>query len=90
MVCCYYIYIVDVYTVFSSASSGDYTPITSPIELRYRGGRRRETEMSFTVTILGDSDDNEPTEEFYISVTSVRTVSVLTPRITVRILGSGL
>ena len=73
---------------FSSASSGDYTPISSPIQLRYRGGRRRETEKSFDVTILGDSDENEPTEEFYISLTGVQSISVLTPLITVRIRGS--
>ena len=67
--------------------SSDYNSV-SIADIAYLGDRSRETEKSFQVTILTDNDDSEPTEEFYLFVSSVQNVAVLTPQITVRILGS--
>ena len=55
---------------------------------RYRGGSRRDTEVSFEVEIIDDGI-NELTEEFFLNVVAVENVIVLTPQITIRILGSG-
>ena len=57
--------------------------------LRYRGGRNQETLATFQVQILQD-DVEEPSEEFFLSVIPVQSVVILTPVITVRILGTGM
>ena len=57
--------------------------------LRYRGGRNRETLATFQVQILQD-DVEEPSEEFFLRVIPVQNVVILTPVITVRILGTGM
>lgn len=56
---------------------------------RFRGGNARETEISFEVQILQD-DVEEPTKEFFLNVVPLRNTIVLTPLITVRILGIGM
>ena len=64
----------------------DYTPIEAT--LRFRGGQRRETVASTIVEIAQDGIQ-EPTEEFILNVVPRRNVIVLTPVITVRIIGVG-
>ena len=54
--------------------------------LNYGGGNRQDMSLSFNVTIRSDSVE-EPSENFFINVTSVRTAIVLTPRVTVTICG---
>ena len=67
--------------------SMDYTPID--VELRFRGGRRQETVATATVEIASDGVE-EPTEEFLVDVVATRNSIVLTPLVTVRIVGIGM
>lgn len=64
----------------------DYVPMDSLFRLR--GGQFQETELYFSVQIRQDSIA-EPTEEFFLDVVAIQNVIVLTPVITVRILGIG-
>ena len=50
--------------------------------LNYRGGNRQDIILSFNVAIRSDSVE-EPPENFFINVMSLRTAVVLTPRVTV-------
>ena len=54
--------------------------------LNYRGGNRQDMTLSFNVAIRSDSVE-EPPENFFINVMSLRTAVVLTPRVTVTICG---
>ena len=65
----------------------DYTPID--VQLRYRGGRRRETVATTDIEIIQDGVQ-EPTEEFFVDVVATRNSIVLTPVVTVRIIGIGI
>ena len=56
--------------------------------LNFRGGTRRIAEISFQVEVLEDGEADEPPEVFFIDVTPVRTVIILTPEIPVIICGS--
>ena len=69
-----------------SQGTMDYTPIEAA--LRFRGGVNQETVASTIVEILQDGV-TEPTEEFILNVVPRRNVIVLTPIITVRIIGVG-
>ena len=55
--------------------------------LNYRGGARRDSVISFEVDVNSDNMD-EPPEVFFVTVSPVRTVIVLTPRVPVTICGS--
>ena len=54
--------------------------------LNYRGGNRQDMTLSFDVAIRYDSVE-EPPENFFINVMSLRTAIVLPPRVTVTICG---
>ena len=64
----------------------DYTPID--MRVRFRGGRVQETLLSLDVDIT-DDEVEEPTEEFFINVVAEQNIIVLTPLLTVRIIGIG-
>ena len=64
----------------------DYAPID--VELRFRGGQRQETVATTDVEIIQDGVA-EPTEEFLVDVVATRNSIVLTPVVTVRIIGIG-
>ena len=64
----------------------DYAPID--VELRFRGGQRQETVATTDVEIIQDGVV-EPTEEFLVDVVATRNSIVLTPVVTVRIIGIG-
>ena len=65
----------------------DYVPMDTLFRLR--GGQFLETKLNFKVQIHQDSIA-EPTEEFFLDVVAIQNVIVLTPVITVRILGIGM
>ena len=54
--------------------------------LNYRGGNWQDMTLSFDVAISSDSVE-EPAENFFINVMSLRTATVLTPRVTVTMCG---
>ena len=54
--------------------------------LNFRGGSRIISEIPFDVQVIQD-DDTEPQETFFINVSPVRTVIVLTERVAVTICG---
>ena len=63
----------------------DYTSFDEVIS--YRGGRQRVTEQSFNVTITQDNIE-EPAEDFFLNLVAIENLIVLTPVITIRIVGT--
>ena len=55
-------------------------------QLRYVGGMRRETTMSFSIVIASD-DEMEPEESFFISYEPFRNALVIPPVTEVKICG---
>ena len=70
----------------STVGAQDYTPFDQNI--RYRGGRRRDIELSFNVNITQDGID-EPAEDFFLNLVATENIIVLTPVITIHIVGTG-
>ena len=69
---------------FSHIGSTDYPPVN--LEMTFRGEPYQDTVAMFNITIVMDGIA-EPMEEFYLNVIPDDNDIVLTPRITVRILG---
>ena len=93
LMCTDYNFYLNVYTLTTTSllNVGTTNPpdyVHTNETFRYRGGSRRDTEISFELEITDDGID-ELTEEFFLNVAAVENVIVLTPRITVRIVGSG-
>ena len=74
------------FCILSITGNQDYAPFDE--NLRYRGGRNRESEISFDIEILQDGI-NEPAEDFFLTLVATQNLIVLTPQITIRILGTG-
>lgn len=58
------------------------------MRVRFRGGGVQETLMEIDIDIVDDGVE-EPTEEFFINVVAEQNIIVLTPLLTVRIIGIG-
>ena len=82
--CSYYPLAASDYDSVDFAGMGGYNLPRNLIN--YRGGNRQDMTLSFSVAIRSDSVE-EPPENFFINVMSVRTAIVLTPRVTVTICG---
>ena len=82
---------------FLFPAPADYTTLAIPENrpnlfpnnvLNYRGGARQDREITFDIQTVADSDDTEPPETFFVTVSPVRTIIVSTPRVEITICGS--